>query len=110
MFIDLISNYINVSQGLSLGFIERVIITIQKDCREELLTKMKQSLINEFEPEDISKIISALIINSEGYEIINRTTELAISERGSEQLMKMFAGSLLTEGSRGRLLTYTFQL
>lgn len=70
----------------------------QKDCREEFINKIKYALIDKINYKDVSMILDTIIINAEGYEITNRSTEIMVYEQGSEQLLKMFAGSKCTEG------------
>lgn len=69
------------------------------DYREEFLTTIRNSLINKNCPtEYLNLFIDTIIIDLDSYELTPRCTEVAVRDTSSEQLLKIYQGTLLTEG------------
>lgn len=69
------------------------------DCHEELIQSISNALLTaNYSPDDISKITGIFIIQLNKYEIAKKSTEVAIRDTTSEQLLKLYGGTLLTEG------------
>lgn len=72
------------------------------DLREKFFTDFCNSLTSCYNQENINTIASLLLIQLDKYELAERCTELMVQETTSEQIIKIFLGSLLTEGKSKR--------
>lgn len=69
------------------------------DTRETFLTNFNSRLTEHgFSSEDIKKIEEAFVLEMKDYELTKICTELTTYDYESEQLIKIFQGTLLTEG------------
>lgn len=78
------------------------------DCREQFITKITRKLIEEeIDPQVSKKVINSIILELEGYILSELTTELTIPTEENEKLLKLYCGTLLTEG-KSRRTVYTY--
>lgn len=69
-----------------------------KDCREDYIFQLRTSLLQSFSPESVSSIIDIVIRCTDGYEITSRCTDVALIDTDTDNLIRVFHGTLLTEG------------
>lgn len=71
------------------------------DCKELLLNNIIKNLIaSGFNPDNVGKIQNILIINLDEYEISLKCTDLMIPDSESEKIIKIYVGTILSEGKR----------
>lgn len=81
------------------------------DCRDEMVRKVRNMLVDDFQADDIKKILHILVVCLDGYEVTNRCTDIMVVQDTTEQLLKYYAASLLTEGkSKNTVRTYLYAL
>lgn len=69
------------------------------DLREELLTSIvNQMILKEIDTSVINQMKEILIISLDKYELSNRCTDVAVYEDSSDQILKIYVGTLLTKG------------
>lgn len=74
--------------------------------REQAFSKFKAALVvNGYSVEERIRLSNIFIQTMEGYEISNRCTEVATIETESDNILKLYAGTLLTEGKSKRTVS-----
>lgn len=69
------------------------------DYREDFLTEVKNSMIaGGYDPSTIADLERILITSLSGFEMSERTTQLIVQDTSTEELLGLYAGSILTEG------------
>lgn len=68
------------------------------DLREKYINEVTRSLVGHFDTNDIRIIQSLVTISLENYELSERSTEVGFVDNSTDQLLKIYAGTLLSEG------------
>lgn len=69
----------------------------------EIFTKnVMQSLMVNFDIKDVNKIMNIMIVELGNYTVNRKTTEIAVRDNSSDNLIQLFCSTLLTEGKSKR--------
>lgn len=80
------------------------------DLREQFLTDVIDTLIvRELDAETITMVRNAIALHLNNYEMTTRCTDIAVRDTSSEQLIKLFIGTMMTEGKREKTLNIYFK-
>lgn len=69
-----------------------------QNFKESFIKSVAMRLTSDYDSEQIRKITNTILICAEDFDIVPKSTELMVVDTESEHLLKMFAGTLLTEG------------
>lgn len=75
------------------------------DYREEFLMKVKNSLLYDLSPDILQIVLNTIIVNLDTYELSKRITDLVVPDTTTDQILKLYAGSILTEGKSRKTAT-----
>lgn len=77
------------------------------DCKGELIQTFQEKLLSSFGPEDVGRIIDALVIALDDYEVTKNCTALAEYNDRNEQTLKRYLACLMIDGkSKGTIGLY----
>lgn len=69
-----------------------------RDCRENLFNEIFNMFIDKVEQEELYSVKNTLLLIMDKYEIIERSTELAVVDNSSNQYLKMWLTTIYSEG------------
>lgn len=80
------------------------------DCREMILSDIKRKLIVKgYDCSSINQISNIIVESFKGYHMERESTELVVQDQSSEEMLKLFTATLLTEGkSQNTLKQYIY--
>jgi len=72
------------------------------DYRETISRNVASKLSSSFDSEQVNKIMATVILELSRYNIMPRTDEIAIRDDTTSKILKLYSGTLLTEGKSKR--------